>query len=194
VTSGSVSGRDPVPPSGLTDAVVEDARRGDSHALTTVYESVAPSVLAYLRGRGSQDPEALMQDVFLQLLPRLRHLTGGASGVRALAFTIAHARLVDEFRRRGRSRELPYASDLDERKHTSAETQVLDQLDHSPAAAALASIGEDQRTVIMLRVFGDLSLDETARIVGKSVGAVKQLQRRGLLALRAHLDEVGELP
>jgi RNA polymerase sigma-70 factor (ECF subfamily) len=48
----------------------------------------------------------------------------------------------------------------------------------------LAGLNEDQRTVVALRVVGQLSLEETADVTGKSVGAVKQLQRRGLLALR----------
>ena len=87
----------------LTDAVVEDARRGDASALTTLYQAVSPGILAYLRSRGSQDAEGLTQEVFLQLLPRLRKISGGAAGVRALAFTIAHSRLIDEFRRRSRS-------------------------------------------------------------------------------------------
>jgi RNA polymerase sigma-70 factor (ECF subfamily) len=46
--------------------------------------------------------------------------------------------------------------------------------------------------VVALRVLGDLSLEQTAAVVGKSTGAVKQLQRRGLLALRT-LVESGEV-
>src|SRR3546814_10045476 len=105
----------------LTDEVVERARTGDATALTTVYEALAPSILAYLRGRGSRDAEGLTQEVFLQLLPKLRKLTGGAAGLRALAFRIAHSRLVDEFRRRSRASEVPYEADLDRRQHDSAE-------------------------------------------------------------------------
>lgn len=175
--------------SSLTDAVVEDARRGDSAALTALYESVAPGVLAYLRARGSADPEAMMQDVFVQLLPRIRRVSGGARGVRALAFTIAHARLVDELRRRGRSLEISVAEPVDWKAHVSAEDEVMNG--STGATAMLASLGEAQRTVIMLRIFGDLSVEQTASILGKSVGAVKQLQRRGILALRNMLAERG---
>lgn len=170
----------------LTDAVVEDAREGTPAALTTVYEALAPGILAYLRGRGSRDPEALTQDVFLQLLPRLRTVTGGATGVRALAFTIAHSRLVDEFRRRSRSTEMPYDPEADGRQQGSAEQAVIEQWGARDITSLLARLGEEQQAVVLLRVLGDLSIEETARIVGKSVGAVKQLQRRGLLALRQH--------
>jgi len=179
-------------PPALTDAVVEDARRGDSSALTKIYIAVSPGILGYLRSHGSRDAEGLTQEVFVQLLPRIRRIKGGASGVRALAFTIAHSRLVDEFRRRGRATELPYEAELDGRRVEPAESEALDSLNTQSAAALLASLGDDQKTVIMLRIFGDLSLEDTAQILGKSVGAIKQLQRRGLLALRAQLDTAEE--
>ena len=174
----------------LTDDVVDAAREGDSSALTMVYESLAPGILAYLRVRGSRDAEGLTQEVFLQLLPQLRKLTGGASGLRALAFRIAHARLVDEFRRRSRASEVPYEADL------QRAAEVLNAGDEamgrsSSVTSLLAKLGDEQKTVILLRILGDLSLEETARVVGKSVGAVKQLQRRGLLALREHAEAGG---
>ena len=56
----------------------------------------------------------------------------------------------------------------------------------------LSHLGEEQRSVISLRVLGDLSLEQTAQVLGKSTGAVKQLQRRGLANLRA-LVERGEV-
>jgi RNA polymerase sigma-70 factor (ECF subfamily) len=48
----------------------------------------------------------------------------------------------------------------------------------------LADLNPDYREVLALRVVADLSLEETAAIMGKSQGAVKQLQRRALSALR----------
>ena len=178
----------------LTDEVVEDARGGQSSALTTLYTALAPGILAYLRSRGSRDAEGLTQEVFLQLLPRLRTITGGAAGVRALAFTIAHSRLIDEFRRRSRTTELPYEADLDGRQHASAEQEAIEQWGSNAITSLLANLGDEQKAVILLRVLGDLSLEETARIMGKSVGAVKQLQRRGLLSLRELAEGRGETP
>ena len=164
----------------LTDEVVEGARVGEASALTALYTALAPGILAYLRSRGSRDAEGLTQEVFLQLLPRLR------------TFTIAHSRLIDEFRRRGRSTELPYEAESDRRRQASAEQEVIEQWGPSGITSLLAHLGDEQKAVILLRVLGDLSLEETARIVGKSVGAVKQLQRRGLLALREHAEGRGK--
>ena len=38
----------------------------------------------------------------------------------------------------------------------------------------------DQRSVLLLRILGDMTVEEVARAVGKRPGAVKALQRRGL--------------
>jgi len=45
--------------------------------------------------------------------------------------------------------------------------------------------------VLSLRVVADLDLEQTAAVMERSVGSVKQLQRRALLALRALLEPSG---
>ena len=50
---------------------------------------------------------------------------------------------------------------------------------------------EEQRDVLSLRVIANLTVEETANVMGKRTGAVKALQRRGLLALRRMLDLEG---
>ena len=51
-------------------------------------------------------------------------------------------------------------------------------------ARALNKVPEGQREVIMLRYILSLSVAETAAVVGRTEGAVKQLQLRGLATLR----------
>jgi RNA polymerase sigma-70 factor (sigma-E family) len=51
-------------------------------------------------------------------------------------------------------------------------------------ANALAGLSKRQREVIVLRFLGDRTEDEVARVLGCSVGAVKQHAHRGLDALR----------
>jgi RNA polymerase sigma-70 factor (ECF subfamily) len=48
----------------------------------------------------------------------------------------------------------------------------------------LGRLAPEHREVIALRVLADLTIEEVARIMGRSPGAVKQLQRRALIALR----------
>jgi RNA polymerase sigma-70 factor (ECF subfamily) len=50
-------------------------------------------------------------------------------------------------------------------------------------------LSDAHREVLALRVIGDLSVADAARIMGKSPGAIKVLQHRALHALRKALDE-----
>jgi RNA polymerase sigma factor (sigma-70 family) len=177
----------------LSDEIAAAARSGDPDALTTVYRLMSPRVLGYLRARGVEDPEGLTSEVFLGVIPRLHELRGGADGLSTLVFSIAHARSVDEVRRRARRpRESAFDAAADPRLVPSAESRVVSHDAARRTLDRLARLSEEQRVVVALRVLGDLSVEQTAEIVGKSVGAVKQLQRRGLLALRS-MVESGEV-
>ena len=91
-------------PAGLEDTLVA-ARAGRPWALRAVYEELAPRVHGDLRASGASEPEDLTSEVFLTVFSRLATLTGGAAGLRTLAFSVAHARLVDDLRRRSRRGE-----------------------------------------------------------------------------------------
>lgn len=176
--------------SDLNDEIVRCAATGDPDALRLVYTALSPRVLGYLRARGVEDPEAVTGDVFVALLPRIPRLNGGASGLRTLAFSIAHARVVDEMR--ARSRRPPvvgYDPSEDERTTESAEDDAQEQLATAQVLRILAVLPADQRDVLALRVVGDLSLDQVAAIIGRSTGAVKQLQRRAVIGVRQALAD-----
>jgi len=86
----------------ITDGVVRAAQDGEAAAFRVIYEELAPVVLGYLTAKGVADPEAVTADVFLAALPRLRELSGGAAGLRTFVMSVAHARMVDDARRRRR--------------------------------------------------------------------------------------------
>jgi RNA polymerase sigma-70 factor (ECF subfamily) len=177
----------------LSDDVVSAARAGDPDAVGTVYTVLSPKVLGYLRARGVEDPDGLTSEVFLQVITKLGGLRGGPAELRTFVFSVAHARAVDEIRRRVRRPvSSPYEPELDLRVVSSAESDALAGASGQRVREVLDQLNDEQRAVITLRVLGDLTLEQTADVVGKSTGAVKQLQRRGLLELRA-LVERGEV-
>jgi RNA polymerase sigma-70 factor (ECF subfamily) len=180
-------------PDTMSDALLEDllppAQAGEPWALRALYEHLSPKVLAYLRTRGASEPEDLTSEVFLTVFPRLSALTGGAAGLRTFTFSVAHARLVDDLRKRNRREpSVPYEAADDPRLAASSEDVALDQLQSRRVRAVLDQLLPDQRDVLVLRVFGDLTVEQVAQALGKSPGAVKQLQRRGLLALKQSLE------
>jgi RNA polymerase sigma-70 factor (ECF subfamily) len=140
--------------------------------------------------RGVADPDGVTSDVFVTLLPRLGELTGGVSGLRTFVFSVAHARVVDETRRRARR---PEHVEFDQQVHDgiteSAEHEALIRLSSDRVRALLNRLSADHRDVLALRVVGDLSVEQAAAAMGRSIGSIKQLQRRALLALRELMAE-----
>lgn len=172
----------------LSDDDLSAAVAGDPSGFTAVYTVISPAVLGYFRARGVDDAEALTQDVFVDVLPKLAGVTGGHAGLRTFIFSVAHARLVDHRRRTGRT---PYLAEYDPRADTrlsaSAETEALGSL--GGISDILSLLNEEQREVVVLRIVADLSIEQVAGILDKTPGAIKQLQRRGLNALRELVTE-----
>lgn len=175
-------------PTFVTDVLTDDvlrARARDPELFNIVYRTYASQVLGYLTARGVEDPEAVMQEVFLAVLPRLETVAGGVAGLRTFVFSVAHARMVDDHRRQRRSPvELPFEPALDQREEASAETEVLQRTSPQEVLDLLTVLPGDQREVLSLRLVAGLTVEQVADVMGKSTGAVKQLQRRALVKLR----------
>jgi RNA polymerase sigma factor (sigma-70 family) len=166
-------------------AVLTAARTGAPWACRELWDTFAPAVAAFARARGSKEPDDLTSEVFLAVFDRLDRFEGDLANFRSFVFTVAHHRLVDEFRtaaRRPVAEELSEASDP--RLQASAEADALDRIADQQVRALLEELAPDQRDVLLLRIVGDLTVDEIAKVLGKRTGAVKALQRRGLEALR----------
>jgi len=71
----------------------------------------------------------------------------------------------------------------------NVEEEALEDLGLTNVEVILSDLTGDQREVLALRVIADLSLEETAKSMGKTVGAVKALQRRALLAVKVRIEE-----
>lgn len=174
----------------LSDDDVRAVGKGDREATGRIYSALAPAILGYLRAHRVDDAEAVMQDVFVALIPRIPTVTGGAEGVRRLAFTIARARMIDTARAHARRPvELAYNAEMDQRSVPSAAEDAELALSLDRVQSVLARLPPDQRDVLTLRIVADLSIEQVAEIIGRSAGAVKQLQRRALLSLRNELGE-----
>ena len=70
------------------------------------------------------------------------------------------------------------------------EGEVLDRLRDERLLEAVRNLKPEQAECVVLRFLQGLSLAETAAVLGKSEGAVKQLQLRAVRALHRELADV----
>jgi RNA polymerase sigma-70 factor (ECF subfamily) len=108
-------------------------------------------------------------------------------------FTIAHRRLVDDWRRRSRRPQLTDDSDvLAEYLGGDVEEDVLVRVGAETVQQMCGGLPADQRAVLLLRILADLTVEQVAQVLGRSEGSVKALQRRGLRTLRDRLGTAQE--
>ena len=170
------------------DAAIAQARAGEPRGFEALFHALGGPVSAYLRARSVNDPDGIANDVFLRAFRTIHTFQGDAQRFRSWIFTIAHHAAVDDIRRQQRRvREAPLAW-APETAASDVATEVIAGLAYERVHAILSGLGADQRDVLMLRIVSDLSLAETAEVLGKSYEAVKALQRRGLTALRVALS------
>ena len=166
------------------------ARVGAGWAFERMYEALGPAVLGYLTAQGASDPEGALNEVFLRAFRAVPEFDGTDDQFRSWVFAIAHNLMVDEHRRTARR---PAAVPLDEAADLvagDAEADAVDRLADDRVGAILDLLPPEQREVVLLRFVADLSLAEVAVFTGRSIGAIKALQRRALDGLRRRLGEI----
>jgi RNA polymerase sigma factor (sigma-70 family) len=176
------------------DALIERAQAGDEAAWCELYDWLAPTLRGYLRVKGADDPDDLLGEVFLHVARGIDGFEGTAAGFRSWVFMIATSRLHDERRRLRRHPVEPLEVEVLSRPAPGVDVEA-DCLRHAVAEEVqqlLAVLTPEQRAVVELRVFGELTSEEVGVVLGKPTGAVKALYRRAIGALRRHLERFGD--
>lgn len=176
---------------GWFSLALERARAGDEAGFDALVRHLDDRLVGYARVRGADDPEGLADEVLVQMCRSVGTFDGNLPQFRAWVFTIARNRLVDERRRFGRRIDTRPVepSLLPETVHHDDATDLFGGRERIDAL--LAGLTDDQREVVMLRIVGELSVEETAAVVGKRPGAVRALQHRALRQLREALVDGG---
>jgi RNA polymerase sigma-70 factor (ECF subfamily) len=173
-------------------ALVELARGGDSEAFGMLYDHYQTAVYRFLYYRvGSVAlAEDLTSETFFRALRSMGSFRWQGKDFGAWLMTIARNLTADHYKA-GRTR-LEYATE-DMTPHDSAtegpETAVLASLTNDALLTALKQLPAEQQECLIMRFLQGLSIAETAQILGRSDGAVKQLQLRGVRNLAKLLPE-----
>jgi RNA polymerase sigma-70 factor (ECF subfamily) len=160
-------------------------------AIGALYDRHHPHIFRYLwsRVRDQHQAEDLTGEVFLRMLTHLPSYRWRGVPFRSWLYRIAHNLAMDTFRKQGKTDTIP----LDQAASVTGngvapEVEVERHLTIERVKRALQEIDPLQGEVVVLRFLSGLSLREVALVLDKSVAAVKSLQHRGLVALRAELQ------
>ncbi len=173
-------------------ALLTLAQQGDGEAFGQIYDAYVGQVYRYLYYRvGSQSlAEDLTSETFLRALRRIDSFTWQGRDICAWFITIARNLVTDHFKSSRFRLEVSTADMLDaDRADEGIEQEVLDNLDNQALLAAVRQLKPEQQECVVLRFLQGLSVAETAAVMGRSDGAIKQLQLRAVRALAKLVPE-----
>jgi RNA polymerase sigma-70 factor, ECF subfamily len=196
------SGRGAKPPTDSTEAdearsqritaLVDLARGGDAEAFGALYDHYSPAVYRFVYYRVSSRTlaEDLTSETFFRALRSMASFQWQGKDFGAWLTTIARNLVVDHFKA-SRTRLETATDDFSDRREASdsPEEEVLAALTSEVLREAMTKLPPEQHECIVLRFLNGCSIAETAKSLGRSEGAVKQLQLRAVRNLAKLLPE-----
>jgi len=170
-----------------------DERREKENRLASLYEQYFDRIAHYIYVRlgDMNEAENLAGEVFVKALESLKSYKERGIPMQAWLFRIAHNVLVDRLRRKGRITTVPIDGvPVEAREDPVAMAEKSIEMER--VNEAMQKLTPEQREVVRLRFFGDLSSKEVGAIMRKSDGAVREMQRAAIEKLRGLLT--GEVP
>ena len=162
---------------------------GEEGAINECYAALGPMVLGYLRRFVPRDEaEDVLQRVFYEVW-RNRDRYDPARSLEAWVLGIARKRAIDQLRRR-RSNVVP----LEELRDIAGDDgrELAERYARATEVrAALERLPAEQREVLTLAYFGDLTQTQVAERLGVPLGTVKARTFRGLRRLADILGAAG---
>jgi|SRR4030095_3694307 RNA polymerase sigma-70 factor (ECF subfamily) len=168
----------------LDEKLLIEAAKGDQRRFADLYRVHFDRVYAYVARRVAtrSDAQDVTAEVFQQALANLRQFEWRGVPFAAWLYRIAANAITDHHHRTVRDQMVAVNPEPGRDEHESAERRAS-------LYRAVRELPADQRRVIEMRFAEDRSIAEIARALGRSEGAVKQLQFRALGRLRARLDQ-----
>src|SRR5579859_3485743 len=173
--------------------LIDRAQRGDSQAFAELYNAHVDKIYRYIYYRVDRGSiaEDLTADVFVRAMEGLPTYEDRELPLLAWLYRIAHARVVDYYRRARYSENHEDIQDVNIAVVQDMDGDLLTEQRSDAVRRALKRLSAEHQQVIILRFVEGNDLETTAKLLGKTVGAVKSLQFRAVQALTRSLESLG---
>lgn len=176
------------------DRLLVEAAQKDPTRFADLYEENFERVYAFILRRVARREEAedLTSEVFQKALTNLPRFKWRGVPFAAWLLRIAANAIADKHQAAAREGAPSGVEDIADLAVSGEATQeVLEGVEQRAALFRLVDeLPEDQKRVIVMRFAEEKGIHEIAEMLGRSEGAVKQLQFRGLQNLRARIEEL----
>ena len=178
-------------PTATDRQVVDAVLAGDRDAFRLLVDRESRAVIATCQRviGSSSDAEDAAQEAFTRAYLALATFRAdGPFGawIRRIAIRVSVARVAAAHAAVSLDDERNHMN-ADRQAGTDPEVQLLDAEERAALIDAIRHLPSDQREAVMLRFFGDHSVEEIARLTDRPIGTVKSRLSRGVASLRDQL-------
>lgn len=139
----------------------------------------------------TQDAEDITAETFLKVWQYIKE-GKKVKSLQAFLYQVARNLVIDFYRRKGVPTESIDEAEITiaDRSDLSLEEKMALKSDMAQVESALRQLKDAYREVIVLHFLNELSLSETAKIIGKTPGAARVLLHRGMKALKGMMGQL----
>lgn len=182
----------------LPDAVlVKNYISGDESALASLIERHQSKIFGFIYSKiNDRDlSDDIFQDTFIKVIKTLKSQSYNEEGkFLPWVMRIAHNLVVDHFRK---AKKMPYQRETEEYSifnymtdnSLNIEGQIISEQVESDLAKLLDELPADQKEVLVMRMYQDLSFKEIAELTGVSINTALGRMRYALLNLRKIIEK-----
>jgi len=173
--------------------LIQQAQEGSGEAVSALYREHVQQIHRYIyyRTRDTHLAEDLTADVFTKAIEGLPRYVDKGKPFISWLYRIAHARVVDHYRRQDRRPTATNVEDANLSVTPDMDASIIKQHVSHALLTAIESLTVDQQQVIILRFIEGLPIDAVAEQLGKKGNAIKALQFRAVRSLASFLERSG---
>ena len=159
----------------ICEKAIAGITRGERDALSAIYDSIGRQVyyLAYSMLQNHHDAEDVLQQTLIELV-RCAHTYQKGAGARAWILGIAR----NQSRKLARDRREVPSEEIDTGHHPFETNLTMEE--------ALATLGEEERRIVILRVFSDMKYKEIAAELQITTAAAEKKYQRAIQKLKQY--------
>ncbi len=150
--------------------------------MESIYREYHDKLLSYIRYKvnNEEDAEDICSEVFIKVQKNLDKYEEQKASVARWIYVIAGNTIIDYYRARKVNEEIP--EDLP--SESDLEDSMLNRITLQNLADAMKELSEEEKLIIVLHYYEDMSLKDIERKTGLSYGQVKIRHNNALKVLR----------